>query len=120
MSAPHSPAGPEACDVREALDLVTDKWSLYIVSNLSAGPRRFNELRRAVNGITQRMLTLSLRNLERDGIVARTVHEVMPPRVSYRLTPLGAGLLEAAAPLIAWSAGHVSDITAARARYDVG
>jgi DNA-binding HxlR family transcriptional regulator len=97
---------------------VTDNWSLYIISHLGDGPRRFNELKRAVNGVTQRMLTVSLRCLERDGVIVRTVHELMPPRVSYRLTPLGSGLLQAAAPLIAWSSGHLSDIAAARAAYD--
>jgi DNA-binding HxlR family transcriptional regulator len=120
VNTTHSPVRVEVCDVREALDLVTDKWSLYIISSLGDGPRRFNELKRAVNGVTQRMLTVSLRRLERDGVIARTVHELMPPRVSYRLTPLGAGLLQAAAPLIAWSADHASDITTARAEYDRG
>ncbi len=118
MSVRHSPARAEVCDVREALDLVSDKWSLYVISSLSDGPRRFNELKRVVNGVTQRMLTVTLRRLERDGIIARTVHELMPPRVSYRLTPLGTGLLGAAAPLIAWSTGHLPDIAAARVDYD--
>lgn len=118
VSAAHSPAGAETCDVREALDLITDKWSLYIISNLGGGPRRFNELKRVVSGVTQRMLTVSLRRLERDGVIIRTVHELMPPRVSYRLTPLGSSLLQAAAPLIAWSSSHISDIADARASYD--
>ncbi len=78
------------CNVREVLDLVADKWALFIVSNLSDGPLRFTELKRVIVGISQRMLTVTLRRLERDGILTRTVHQVMPPNVSYELTPLGA------------------------------
>jgi DNA-binding HxlR family transcriptional regulator len=114
----HTPTGADTCDVREVLDLVADKWSLYIVTNLSDGPRRFTQLKRAVTGVSQRMLTVTLRRLERDGILTRTVHEVMPPHVTYRLTPLGTSLLHAAAPLIAWSEGHLAQVAAARADYD--
>lgn len=113
MSAPQP-----VCDVREVLDLVADKWSLYIVSNLRAGPLRFTELKRAIDGVSQRMLSVTLRRLERDGILLRTVYAVMPPHVTYELTPLGAGLLHATAPLIAWSNGNLVQITAARADYD--
>ncbi|WP_399101027.1 winged helix-turn-helix transcriptional regulator [Streptomyces sp. 11x1] len=118
VNARQSPADTEVCDVREALDLVADKWSLYVVSNLNDGPRRFNELKRAVQGVSQRMLTVTLRRLERDGILTRTVHEVMPPHVTYRLTPLGTSLLHAAAPLIAWSSDHLAEIASARAEHD--
>jgi DNA-binding HxlR family transcriptional regulator len=112
----HTAAG--TCDVREVLDLVADKWSLYIIANLSDGPRRFTQLKRAAAGVSQRMLTVTLRRLERDGVLTRTVHEVMPPHVTYRLTPLGTSLLHAAAPLIAWSEGHLTQVAAARADYD--
>jgi DNA-binding HxlR family transcriptional regulator len=113
--APHS---PQACRVREVLDLVADKWSLYVVSSLGAGPRRFTELKRSIDGISQRMLTVTLRGLERDGVLTRTVYEVMPPHVSYQLTPLGATLLQATAPLIEWSAQHLAGMDAARLEYD--
>lgn len=118
MNARPASTPVETCDVREVLDLVADKWSLFIVSNLSDGPRRFTELKRVVDGVSQRMLTVTLRRLERDGIVTRTVHAVMPPHVTYELTPLGTSLLRAAAPLIAWSNGHLAEIAIARAGYD--
>jgi DNA-binding HxlR family transcriptional regulator len=114
----HTPTAAGTCDVREVLDLVADKWSLYIVTNLSDGPLRFTELKRAVAGVSQRMLTVTLRRLQRDGILTRTVHQVMPPHITYRLTPLGISLLHAAAPLIAWSEGNLTQVAAARADYD--
>jgi DNA-binding HxlR family transcriptional regulator len=107
------------CQARDVLDLVGDKWSLYVVSTLGGGPRRFTELRRSIDGISQRMLTVTLRGLERDGIVTRTVYEVVPPRVSYELTTLGITLLEAVLPIITWSTGNLSQINAARAEYDL-
>jgi len=90
---------PEACPaVREVLSRVGDKWSVQIVALLGDGSKRFSELRRAIEGISQRMLTLTLRNLERDGLVTRTVFPEIPPRVDYELTRLGETLLE---PIIA-------------------
>jgi DNA-binding HxlR family transcriptional regulator len=109
---------PSACRVREVLDLVADKWSLYVVAYLGEQPRRFTELKRGIDGISQRMLTVTLRGLERDGILTRTVYEVMPPNVSYDLTPLGRSLLTATGPLIAWSTQNLPTIDAARAVYD--
>lgn len=109
---------PSDCRIREVLDLVADKWSLYVVRYLGDGPRRFTELKRGVDGISQRMLTVTLRALERDGIVERTVYNVMPPNVSYSLTEMGVTLLEATAPLVQWSAQHLPAIDAARAAYD--
>ncbi len=109
---------PGACRAREVLDLVADKWSLYVVSCLGTGPRRFTELKRSIDGISQRMLTVALRGLERDGILTRTVYQVMPPHVSYQLTPMGTTLLQATAPLIEWSTQHLTRIDAARADYD--
>ena len=98
--------------------IIEDKWALRIVSTLGAGPRRFTELKRATDGISQRMLTVTLRSLERDGILTRTVYNVMPPNVSYRLTPMGTALLEAATPLLAWTTDALPLIDAARAEYD--
>jgi DNA-binding HxlR family transcriptional regulator len=109
---------PESCRAREVLDLVADKWSLYVVSSLGPGSRRFTELKRSIDGISQRMLTVTLRRLERDGILTRTVYEVMPPNVTYQLTPLGNSLLLATTPLVEWSTEHLPQIDAARARYD--
>jgi DNA-binding HxlR family transcriptional regulator len=113
-----SPEPSSACRAREVLDLVADKWSLYVVSSLGDGPLRFTQLKRRVEGISQRMLTVTVRGLERDGILTRTVYDVMPPHVSYRLTPLGASLLAATAPLIDWSHRHLPQMDAARTAYD--
>jgi DNA-binding HxlR family transcriptional regulator len=109
---------PAMCRAREILDLVADKWSLYVVSYLGHGSRRFTELKHGIDGISQRMLTVTLRGLERDGILTRTVYDVMPPHVTYELTTMGISLLEATAPLIAWSTRHLSRIDEARADYD--
>jgi DNA-binding HxlR family transcriptional regulator len=109
---------PAQCRAREILDLVADKWSLYTVSYLGDGPRRFTELKRGIDGISQRMLTVTLRGLERDGILTRTVYQVMPPHVAYELTPMGKTLLPATAPLIEWTAQHLARIDQARQEYD--
>ncbi|MFJ3667074.1 winged helix-turn-helix transcriptional regulator [Streptomyces sp. NPDC090106] len=108
----------DPCRTREVLDIVANKWSLLVVRNLSQGPRRFTELKRAIDGISQRMLTVTLRGLERDGILTRTVHNVMPPHVSYALTPMGATLRRATAPLLEWSLTHLPQMDEARATYD--
>jgi DNA-binding HxlR family transcriptional regulator len=104
--------------VREVLDTVGDKWSTYVIAILDRGTMRFTELRRAIDGISQRMLTVTLRNLERDGLVERRVFPVVPPRVEYRLTPLGLSLLDVVGGLMRWSSGHTAEIDAARTRYD--
>ena len=111
------PASQIGCRTREVLDIVADKWSLLVVRNLKDGPRRFTELKRSTDGISQRMLTVTLRSLERDGIVTRTVLNVMPPNISYQLTPMGTTLLEATAPLLHWSIEHLPLIDTARADY---
>ena len=108
----------DACRLRDLLDRIGDKWSLLVVELLGEGTRRFTELRRDIEGISQRMLTLTLRRLERDGLVTRTVHAVVPPRVDYALTPLGRSLLDAIAPLVTWTRSHRSEIAAARTAYD--
>jgi DNA-binding HxlR family transcriptional regulator len=107
-----------SCEIRHLLDRLADKWSLLVVELLGRGTHRFSELRRQIDGISQRMLTLTLRHLERDGLVSRTVYPVVPPRVEYQLTPLGAGLLEAIGPLVAWTRAHREDIAAAHTAYD--
>lgn len=104
--------------VREVLNRVGDKWSVLIVGLLQQGPLRFSELKRAIEGISQRMLTLTLRGLERDGLVTRTVFPSIPPRVDYALTPLGETLLEPVLALAAWAGEHREDIQAARDRFD--
>ncbi|MGP4029796.1 winged helix-turn-helix transcriptional regulator [Actinomadura sp. 3N407] len=109
----------ERCRAREILDRVGDKWSLQVISLLGERTKRFTELRREIDGISQRMLTVTLRGLERDGIVSRTVYPVMPPRVDYSLTPMGATLLDAASTLVKWAESHINEIDAARADYDV-
>jgi DNA-binding HxlR family transcriptional regulator len=108
----------QACEIRDLLDRLADKWSLLVVELLGEGTQRFSELRREIDGISQRMLTLTLRRLERDGLVRRTVHPVVPPRVDYDLTPLGATLLDAVAPLVRWTRDHRDEIAGARADYD--
>jgi DNA-binding HxlR family transcriptional regulator len=108
----------QACAIRDLLDRIGDKWSLLVVELLGEGTHRFTELRRQIDGISQRMLTLTLRRLERDGLVRRTVHPVVPPQVDYDLTPLGISLLDAVAPLVTWTRDHRATIAAARADYD--
>jgi DNA-binding HxlR family transcriptional regulator len=104
--------------VREVLNRVGDKWSVAIVGLLNDGPKRFGELKRAIEGISQRMLTLTLRGLERDGLVSRTQFPTIPPRVDYALTPLGETLLDPVNALAAWSEKHRYDIQGARDRFD--
>jgi DNA-binding HxlR family transcriptional regulator len=106
------------CRARDVLNRVGDKWSVFVIDRLGQGSQRFNELRRTIDGITGRMLTVTLRGLERDGLVARTVHPVIPPRVDYALTPMGATLLETIEQLVDWADSHTEDIYAARSNYD--
>jgi DNA-binding HxlR family transcriptional regulator len=106
------------CQAREILDRVGDKWSLYVISELGGDTKRFTELRRDIEGISQRMLTVTLRGLEREGIVSRTMYPVMPPRVDYKLTPLGRTLLDAVGSLVRWAESHTEEIQAARDAYD--
>ena len=113
----HSTGGCRA--VAPVLNRVGDKWSMLIIMTLSAGPRRFNELKRQIDGISQRMLTLSLRGLERDGLVSRTVTPSIPPRVDYELTELGISLREPVKGLGEWAIAHIDCIRAAQRRFDV-
>ncbi len=107
------------CEVRQILDRVADKWSLLVIALLEHRVLRFSELSRAIGGISQRMLTVTLRHLERDGIVKRTVHPVVPPRVDYELTPMGVTLHKTIQALVDWTEAHQDAIGAARADYDV-
>jgi DNA-binding HxlR family transcriptional regulator len=115
-SAPETASS--ACRLRAVLGRIGDKWAIYIVDRLGEGPRRFSELRRGIDGITARMLTVTLRGLERDGIVTRTVHATVPPRVDYELTSLGRTLLATIGQLVTWADEHIDEIVAARADYD--
>jgi DNA-binding HxlR family transcriptional regulator len=109
---------PSGCRARFVLDRVADKWSLYVVAVLGDGELRFSEIKRAVEGISQRMLAVTLRSLERDGIVVRTVHAVMPPNIGYRLTPLGETLWTATIPLVDWATAHLTEVREAQSRFE--
>lgn len=111
-------AGNKDCAVRELLDTVGDKWTLLVLTHLGAGKQRFNHLRRTVPHISQRMLTKTLRQLERDGLVRRRVFPTVPPAVEYELTPLGASLLDLARRIFEWALGNESEIAAARQQFD--
>lgn len=120
-TAVSSPAfAPEDCPVRDVLNRVGDKWSVLVLHLLSGGTLRFTELRNAIDGISQRMLTVTLRGLERDGLVTRTVHPVVPPRVDYALTTLGQSLSETIANLVVWTETNRPLIEDARRIYDRG
>ncbi|MCP2164160.1 winged helix-turn-helix transcriptional regulator [Goodfellowiella coeruleoviolacea] len=108
----------EGCEVRQILDRVADKWSLLVIALLDRRTLRFTELRREIDGISQRMLAVTLRQLERDGLVRRTVYPVVPPRVDYELTPLGATLHDTIQALVTWTEAHQDEIAAARVEYD--
>jgi DNA-binding HxlR family transcriptional regulator len=100
------------------LGMVGDKWTVLIVVLLGRGPKRFNEIKRMVGGISQRMLAFTLRGLERDGLVKRTVFPTTPPRVDYELTTRGSSLWEAVEPLSLWARAHVSEILKSREQFD--
>ena len=108
----------EDCPAREILDRVGDKWSVLVIVLLGQRTHRFNELHRAVEGISQRMLTLTVRALERDGLVSRTVYATVPARVDYELTELGRTLLVPLGALYDWANTHREDIQAAREKFD--
>lgn len=104
--------------VADVLARVGDKWTVYVVGNLSDGPMRFNEIRRAIGGISQRMLTLTLRGLERDGLVTRTVYPTIPPRVDYELTELGRTLIAPLGPIGDWALKNRDAVAQAREAFD--
>jgi DNA-binding HxlR family transcriptional regulator len=106
------------CPFRNVLDIVGDKWSFLVFAVLEDQPRRFNEIRRLIGDISQRVLTRTLRELERDGYVSRTVYPVSPPRVEYELTKLGKSLLEPVKMFMNWAAVAYPEIQQARQRFD--
>src|SRR2546429_8247871 len=108
----------QACTVRQVLDRVGGKWSIGIIVAATQGPVRFTELERSIEGISRRMLTLTLRNLERDGLITRTVYPTVPPKVEYTATEVARELHDSLAALVGWAERHRGDIAAARTAYD--
>ncbi|GAA5196000.1 helix-turn-helix domain-containing protein [Rugosimonospora acidiphila] len=106
--------------IREILDLVGDKWSVLIIGTLAGGPTRYSDLAEAIPGISQRMLTLTLKQLQRDGLLIRTAYPEVPPRVEYSLTGLGNSLLSTVLELAAWSADHHAEIRRNQQTFDAG
>lgn len=115
---PNAHEGADCRAVGSILARVGDKWSVFVIMMLINGPLRFNELKRMIGGISQRMLTLTLRGLERDGLVTRTVFPTIPPRVDYELTDLGRGLAKPVQALGQWAFEHQPEIQGARTRFD--
>ena len=114
----HDGSDPACIAIRDVLERVGDKWSSLVIAALGPGTRRFNELRREVDGISQRMLTVTLRRLERDGLVRRRIYAEIPPRVEYTLTELGESLLKVVTELVRWSTDHAWDLHQARVAFD--
>ena len=112
------PTSPVCRTISTLLSRIGDKWTVLVVATLGEGSRRFNELRREIPSVSQRMLTLTLRGLERDGLVTRTVTPTIPPRVDYELTELGHGLREPVKALGDWAIEHIECIRAAQQRFD--
>ncbi|WP_240741996.1 winged helix-turn-helix transcriptional regulator [Micromonospora zingiberis] len=106
------------CGSRQVLDRIGDRWSVLVVLTLADGVKRYSELAQRIDGVSQKMLTQTLRGLERDGLVSRTVHATVPPRVDYALTDLGRTLLPLLSSLQAWATGHLAEVEAARTQYD--
>jgi DNA-binding HxlR family transcriptional regulator len=112
------PTNPVCRTISTLLSRIGDKWTVLVVSALGDGSKRFNELRREIPSVSQRMLTLTLRNLERDGLVSRTVTPTIPPRVDYELTAMGHSLLIPVTALTEWAIAHVEEIHAAQSSFD--
>jgi DNA-binding HxlR family transcriptional regulator len=107
------------CPSRTVLDLLSDKWTLLVICALAGGPRRFGDLRRRLDGITQKMLSQTLRSLERDGLVTRTVYPTTPPSVEYALTKLGTSVTHLIEDIRMWAVTHVAEVLASRESYDL-
>jgi DNA-binding HxlR family transcriptional regulator len=103
---------------RQVLDLIADKWAVLVVYALAGGTKRYSELQRQIAGVSQKMLTQTLRGLERDGLVERKVYPVVPPMTEYSLTPLGRTLIEPLCTICRWTEEHLPEVEAARARYE--
>ncbi len=108
----------EACPTRQVLSRIADKWTTLIIGILEDDPKRFSEIQRGIEGISQKMLTQTLRSLERDGLITRTVYAEVPPRVEYALTPLGETLCAPIAAIRQWAEDYIGDVTRAQASYD--
>ncbi|HEY1322994.1 MAG TPA: helix-turn-helix domain-containing protein [Streptosporangiaceae bacterium] len=108
------------CPARKVLDRMSDKWVTLILSALAGGPLRYSGLSRVIAGVSQKMLTQTLRSLERDGLVSRSVTAAVPVRVEYRLTPLGESLLPVVNAMKSWAEAHIAEIERARTAYDAG
>lgn len=120
MSPGHKADSPDCRATADILQRIGDKWTVLVVVTLSEKPLRFSEIKRGINGISQRMLTLTLRGLERDGFVTRTVFPSVPPRVDYELTALGHSLRTPLSGIFDWARTHSQQIGAARLRHDAG
>jgi DNA-binding HxlR family transcriptional regulator len=118
-TASHRPAvNDRFCPARLIIDHLADKWAVLIVVRLTSGTMRFAELRRAIDGISQKMLTVTLRDLERDGLVLRKLYASVPPKVEYSLTPLGSSLADKVNDLCAWAEANSAEVLKARERFD--
>ena len=106
------------CPARQVLDSLSDKWMTLVLNALSDGPKRYSDLARIISGVSQKMLTQTLRTLERDGLVTRTLTPSVPVRVDYELTALGGSMLPVVAAIKGWSESHIEEIHAARRTYD--
>src|SRR5213592_3135344 len=116
LDSPHAYAAD--CPTRQVLDFIGNKWTTLIIVLLENEPKRFSQLQRIIEGISHKMLSQTLRNLERDGLITRTVYPEVPPRVEYELTPLGQTLIEPIAAIVRWSYDHVEEVNAAQVVYD--
>lgn len=108
------------CPSQLILDCIADKWALIVLCALSEGTKRYSELQRQISGVSQKMLTQTLRSLERNGLVERKVYPVVPPKVEYSLTSLAESLCDPIAAICQWAETHIQDIEAARTHYDKG
>jgi DNA-binding HxlR family transcriptional regulator len=109
---------PARCEWREVLELIGDKWTVLILHALCRKQLRYSQIHREVDGISQKVLTATLRRLERDGLVKRTIYPVIPPRVEYEMTPLGYTVFDAVEALHNWATDHLADVQTARSAYD--
>lgn len=106
------------CPTRRVLDLIADKWTALIIGLLEHEPKRFSHLQRGIGGISQKMLAQTLRSMERDGLVQRSVYAEVPPRVEYQLTPLGRTLIEPIAVIRTWAETHINAVSKSQTEYD--
>lgn len=122
METVENPRAPDilraGCGSRAVLDMIANKWTVLVLCALEDGPTRFTHLQRRIGGVSQKMLTQTLREMERNGLVTRTVYPEVPPHVEYDLTPLGRGLETAVDGLRRWAEGHLGEVAAAQARFD--